>query len=66
MDFKKIIPITALRKFDAMCLHNEYLRENKEFQEQILSWATDMLKEARVEWNERRNDIIVQPVVIGD
>lgn len=30
MDFKEVIPITALRKFDEMCLHNEYLHENKE------------------------------------
>lgn len=58
MDYKEIIPITALRKFDAMCLHNEYLYQNKKFQEQILSWATNMLAEARKEWSELRNDTI--------
>ena len=58
MDFKEVIPITALRKFDEMCLHNEYLRQNKEFQQQMLNWAADMLKEARAEWSERRNDTI--------
>ena len=58
MDFKEVIPITALRKFDAMCLHNEYLHLNKEMQQQILSWAADMLKEAKAEWSERRNDTI--------
>ena len=58
MDFKEIIPLKALRKFDAMCLHNEYLRQNKELRQQILSWAADMLKEARAEWSERRNDTI--------
>ena len=50
MDFKEVIPITALRKFDAMCLHNEYLHENKELRQQILSWAADMLLKAREEW----------------
>ncbi|MBO6290329.1 MAG: hypothetical protein J6N45_08410 [Alphaproteobacteria bacterium] len=58
MDYKEIIPIRALRKFDVMCLHNEYLHLNKEMQQQILSWAADMLKEARAEWSERRNDTI--------
>ena len=50
MDFKEILPIIALRRFDAICLHNEYLHKNKEFQQQILSWATDMLAEAREQW----------------
>lgn len=58
MDYKEIIPFKALRKFDVMCLHNTYLYQNKEFQQQILSWAADVLKEARVEWSERRNDTI--------
>ena len=47
MNYKEIIPNRALRKFDAICLHNEYLRQNKEFQEQILSWAAELLEEAR-------------------
>ena len=58
MDYKEIIPFKALRKFDVMCLHNAYLHENKELRQQILSWAADMLKEARAEWSERRNDTI--------
>ena len=52
MDFKEIIPLRVLRKFDAICLHNEYLRENKEFQQQILSWAAELLKEAREDWGD--------------
>ena len=52
MDFKEVIPITALCKFDAMCLHNEYLHENKELQQQILSWAAELLKEAREDWGK--------------
>ena len=58
MDFKEVIPITALRKFDVMCLHIPKLRQNRELQQQILSWAAEMLKEARAEWSERRNDTI--------
>ncbi|MBR3677126.1 MAG: hypothetical protein IKN71_08350 [Alphaproteobacteria bacterium] len=52
MDYKEIIPIRAVRKFDVMCLHNEYLRQNKEFQQQILSWAADTLAEAREHWGD--------------
>ena len=58
MDYKEIIPFKTLRKFDTMCLHNAYLHENKELRQQILSWAADILKEARAEWSERRNDTI--------
>ena len=58
MDFKEVIPITALRKFDVMCLHNEYLHLNKEMQQQILSWAADTLAEAREHWRELHNDTI--------
>lgn len=47
MNNKQIIPVLALRKFDYMCLHNVYLRRNKELQQQILSWASDMLTEDR-------------------
>jgi len=52
MGFHEIIPIRALRQFDAMCLHNEYLRQNKEFQQQILSWAAELLEEARENWGD--------------
>ena len=58
MDYKEILPPKALRKFDAMCLKNEKLHQNKELQLQILSWAADTLEEARAEWSERRNDTI--------
>lgn len=52
MDYKEIIPIKAVRKFDVMCLHNEYLHQNKEFQQHILSWAADTLAEARENWGD--------------
>lgn len=50
MDFKEVIPIIDLRKFDAMCLHNNKLQQDKALQQRILSWAADMLTEAREEW----------------
>ena len=58
MDFKEAIPITALRKFDVMCLHSHKLRQDRELQQQILNWAADMLLEAREEWEELHNDTI--------
>lgn len=58
MDFKEVIPITALRKFDVMCLHSHKLRQDRELQQQILNWAADMLLEAREEWGELHNDTI--------
>ena len=65
MDFKEIISLTALRKFDVMCLHNAYLHENKELRQQILSWAADMLKEARAEWGVLHATTI-EAVVVKD
>ena len=58
MDYKEIIPIRAVRKFDVMCLHNEYLHENKKLRQQILSWAAELLEEAREDWRELHNDTI--------
>ena len=52
MNLHEIIPLTNLRKFDAMCLHNEDLHQNKELQQQILSWAAEMLTEARENWGK--------------
>lgn len=58
MDFKEVIPIAALRKFDVMCLHSPKLRQDRELQQQILNWAVDMLTESREEWRELHNDTI--------
>ena len=52
MDFKEIIPLRVLRKFDAICLKDEKLRQNKELQQQILSWAAELVKEAREDWGK--------------
>ena len=58
MDFKEVIPITALRKFDVMCLHSPKLHQDRELQQQILNWAVDMLTESREEWRKLHNDTI--------
>ena len=58
MDYKEIIPFKALRKFDAICLHNEHLHENKALQQQILDCMVDMLIKSREEWEKLRNDTI--------
>ena len=58
MCYKEIIPIRALRKFDAMCMHNGYLHQNREFQQQILFWAAELLDEAREHWGKLHNDTI--------
>ena len=52
MNFHEIIPLTNLKKFDALCLHNRDLHLNKELQQQILSWAAEMLTEARENWGK--------------
>ena len=58
MDFKEVILITALRKFDVMCLHSPKLHQDRELQQQILNWAVDMLTESREEWRKLHNDTI--------
>ena len=52
MNYKEIIPFRALRKFDEMCLHNKCLHQNKELQQQLLSWAAELLEEARKDWSD--------------
>ncbi|MBP5215861.1 MAG: hypothetical protein J6039_04830 [Alphaproteobacteria bacterium] len=52
MDYKEFLPPRALRKFDAICLHDEYLHQNKELQQQLLDCMVDMMNEAREEWTE--------------
>ena len=52
MNYKEIIPFMALRKVDEMCLHNKCLHQNKELQQQLLSWAAELLEEARKDWSD--------------
>jgi len=52
MDYKEFLPPRALRKFDAICLHNEYLHQNKELQRHILDCIADMMTESREYWSK--------------
>lgn len=52
MNLHEIIPLTNLRKFDVLCMHNRDLHQNRELQQQILSWAAEMLTEARENWGK--------------
>ena len=61
-NYKEIIPPSALRKFDEMCLHNIGLYQDKKLQQQILSWAADMLKESRTDW-EKLHKVTVEAVM---
>ena len=51
---KEIISLKALRKLDAIILHNDALLKNKELQQELISWAENMLAEARKEWESMR------------
>ena len=43
---KEIISSKALRKLDAIILHNDALLKNKELQQELISWVENMLAEA--------------------
>ena len=58
MNFREIISINYLRKFDSICLHNTKLHQDKELQHIILSWAAEMLTEAREDWEKLRTTTI--------
>ena len=54
----EMIPDKSLRAFNALCLHDAYLHQNKKLQAKIIDWAEAMLNTARQEWCDMRNDII--------
>jgi hypothetical protein len=54
----EMIPDKSLRAFNALCLHDVYLHQNKKLQAKIIDWAEAMLNIARQEWCDIRNDII--------
>lgn len=47
---KEIIPLKATRKLHTLFLHNKALLQDKILQQKIISWAEDMLDEARNAW----------------
>ena len=52
MNENEIISTKALRKLDELFLQNKLLRQNKEFQLQVIEWAKELLAERRKEWGE--------------
>ena len=54
MTDKEILPLKAARKLNMLILHNEALANDKSLQEKIITWAEDMLKEARADWSDMR------------
>ena len=47
---KEMIPLKATRKLHTLFLHNKALLQDKILQQKIISWAEDMLDEARNAW----------------
>jgi len=56
MEDKEIIPVKFLRKFAAICLQDENLRQNKLLQQKLIDWAQDLITECRNEWSELHSD----------
>ena len=54
MNDKEILSPKALRKLDNIIIHHENLLKNKELQQELISWAENMLAEARKEWESMR------------
>ena len=58
MTDKETLPLKAARKLDMLILHNEALAKDKNLQEKIITWALDMLEEARADWSDMRASIL--------
>ena len=58
MTDKATIPFKAAGKLNMLIIHNEALAKDKSLQEKIITWAEDMLEEARQEWGDMRNTIL--------
>ena len=54
MTDKETLPFKAARKLNMLIMHNEALAKDKGLQEKIITWALDMLEEARADWNDMR------------
>ena len=54
MTDKETLPLKAARKLNMLILHNEALSKDKSLQEKIITWALDMLEEARADWSDMR------------
>ena len=58
MTDKETLPLKAARKLNMLILHNEALAKDKSLQEKIITWAEDMLEEARADWGDMHNTVL--------
>ena len=58
MTDKETIPFKAARKLNMLIMHNEALAKDKSLQEKIITWAEDMLEEARTDWSDLHNTVL--------
>ena len=58
MTDKETLPLKAARKLNMLIMHNEALAKDKSLQEKIITWAEDMLEEARTDWSDMHNTVL--------
>lgn len=58
MTDKETLPLKAARKLNMLIMHNEALAKDKSLQEKIITWALDMLEEARTDWSDIHNTVL--------
>ena len=58
MTDKETLPLKAAGKLNMLILHNEALAKDKSLQEKIITWALDMLEEARADWSDLHNTVL--------
>ena len=58
MTDKETLPLKAARKLNMLIMHNEALAKDKSLQEKIITWALDMLEEARADWSDMHNTVL--------
>ena len=58
MTDKETLPCKAARKLNMLIRHNEALAKDKSLQEKIITWAEDMLEEARTDWSDLHNTVL--------
>ncbi len=52
MEDEVVILNKSLHKLNMLFLHNEFLRNDKKLQQQIIDWAKELLAENREEWDK--------------
>ena len=65
MTDKETLPLKAARKLNMLIMHNEALAKDKSLQEKIITWALDMLEEARADWGDIHNTVL-DSIIICD